>query len=171
MFSPNPLLYRPNWSCHCQCNLHSLQLSWVAGFALVSCIRQSHSGPSLDSCSMKLARWLLSVLVHYVIIMFFIKVTCIKNKADISLFYSISCSAENQPCKLIQIRTDCKILIPSPSNHALVFCCMCDKHWSKIKTEANKNWLDTKMITYNMTESRSCIYHTRLKKHQKWKRI
>ena len=51
VFSPNPMWYRPNWSCDFQCNLHAKHIS-----ALVSYLRQSRGGPRLDSCNMELAR-------------------------------------------------------------------------------------------------------------------
>ena len=53
VFSPNPMWYRPNWSCDFRCNLHGLQYSEVGR---VSCLRKSRGGHRLDSCSMELAR-------------------------------------------------------------------------------------------------------------------
>ena len=62
----------------------------------------SHSSHSLVSCvyscSMRLARWLLSSLLRDLVY-----------KLYQSLFDWVSCSAEIQPCKLLQIITDCTI--------------------------------------------------------------
>ena len=76
VFSPNPMWYRPIWSCDFRCNFHALQSSGIGHtgdrvtlvrilYIYQLAIRQSHSRPRLDSCSMGLA--ILSALVRDVV--------------------------------------------------------------------------------------------------------
>ena len=54
VFSPNPMRYRPIWSCDFWCNFHVKSAgsgeSLLLAFSCQLPIRQSHGGPRLDSC-------------------------------------------------------------------------------------------------------------------------
>ena len=81
--------------------------------------------------------------------MYFTKAASIKSKADILLLVkSFSCN-DIEPCKSMQIGTDCKItnniVIPWPSHHALTS--------TGVRTEANTNRLS----------KNDCIQHNSIK--------
>ena len=61
VFSPNPMWYRPTWSCDFRCNLHGLQSSGIGHTGDRVTLARIYGGPRLDSCSMGLANYSFSI--------------------------------------------------------------------------------------------------------------